>query len=68
MVRLCSCGERKAKEIHGINVQGGWHSEKKTTIAHSLRATGATALFNAGVPENLIQDVTGHRSSCTNAL
>ena len=30
---------------------------------HSLRATGATALFNAGVPEKLIRDVTGHRSN-----
>ena len=29
---------------------------------HSLRATGASALFNAGVPEKLIRDVTGHRS------
>ena len=29
---------------------------------HTLRATGATALFNAGVPEKLIRDVTGHRS------
>ena len=34
--------------------------QKKTN--HSLRATGATALFNAGVPEKLIRDVTGHRS------
>ena len=34
--------------------------EKKSN--HSLRATGATALFNAGVPEKLIRDVTGHRS------
>ena len=29
---------------------------------HSLRATGATALFDAGVPESLIQKRTGHRS------
>ena len=34
---------------------------KKTN--HSLRATGATALFSAGVPEKLIRGVTGHRSS-----
>ena len=34
--------------------------EKKTN--HTLRAIGATALFNAGVPEKLIRDVTGHRS------
>ena len=36
---------------------------KKTN--RSLRATGASALFHAGVPEKLIRDVTGH---CTNAL
>ena len=36
-------------------------SGKKTN--HSLRATGASALFNAGVPERMIRDVTGHRSS-----
>ena len=35
--------------------------EKKTN--HSLRATGATALFNAGVAEKMIRDVTGHRSN-----
>ena len=30
---------------------------------HSLRATGATALFNANVLEKMIRDVTGHRSN-----
>ena len=29
---------------------------------HSLRATGATAMFQNGVPETIIQKVTGHRS------
>ena len=29
----------------------------------SLQATSATTLFNAGVPDKLIQDVTGHRSN-----
>ena len=29
---------------------------------HSLRATGATALFHADVPERIIQKTTGHRS------
>ena len=33
---------------------------KKTN--HSLRATGATTLFKAGVPEKIIQSTTGHRS------
>ena len=35
--------------------------EKKTN--HSLRATGATAMFAAQVPEKMIKDVTGHKSS-----
>ncbi len=30
---------------------------------HSLRATGATTLFDAGVPEKIIQKTTGHRST-----
>lgn len=34
-------------------------SEKKTN--HSLRATGATAMFTASVPKKMIQDITGHR-------
>ena len=29
---------------------------------HSLRATGATDLYTAGVPEKIIQERTGHRS------
>ena len=29
---------------------------------HSLRATGANALYTAGVPEKIIQERTGHRS------
>ena len=29
---------------------------------HSLRATGTTALFDAGVQESVIQKRTGHRS------
>ena len=29
---------------------------------HSLRATGATILFNSNVPEKIIQNTTGHRS------
>ena len=36
-------------------------ADKKTN--HSLRATGASALFNAGVPEKMIREVTGHRSN-----
>ena len=29
---------------------------------HSLRATGATQLYESGVPEKLVQEQTGHRS------
>ena len=29
---------------------------------HSLRATGATAMYESGAPEKLIQERTGHRS------
>ena len=35
--------------------------ESKTN--HSLRATGATAMFSAEVPEKMIKGVTGHKSS-----
>ncbi len=28
-----------------------------------MRATGATALFSAGVPDKMIREVTGHRSN-----
>ena len=40
--------------------------EKKSN--HSLRATGATAMFAAQVPEKMIKDVTGHKSSKALAL
>ena len=33
-----------------------------TFTNHSLRATGATVLFDAGVPEAVIQKRTGHKS------
>ena len=36
-------------------------SGKKTN--HSLRRTAATTLFEKGVPEKIIQGVTGHRST-----
>ena len=36
--------------------------EKKTKTNHSLRVTGASSLFDAGVPEKIIQQSTGHRS------
>ena len=30
---------------------------------HTLKATKASALFNAGIPEKMIREVTGHRSN-----
>ena len=51
--KLCKYLETMCKET-GIK-------EKKTN--HSLRATGASALFAAGVQEKIIHDITGHRSS-----
>jgi hypothetical protein len=35
----------------------------KVKTAHCLRVTCATKLFNAGVPEKMIRERTGHRSS-----
>ena len=35
------------------------HDQKSN---HSLRATGATAMFQSNVPETVIQKTTGHRS------
>ena len=42
-----------------MSIEAGF-GELKTN--HSLRATGATALFSVGVPEKIIQKNTGHRS------
>ena len=39
--------------------EAGIHGKKAN---HSLRATGATILFNAQVPEKMIKEITGHRS------
>ena len=54
-------GRDKLQTFMEVMCQEAGISEKKTN--HSLRATGATALFNAGVPKKLIKDVTGHRSN-----
>ena len=35
---------------------------QKSLTNHSLRAAGATAMFQAGIPEKLIAEHTGHRS------
>ena len=53
------CGENKLSSMvknmfEMVGIEG------KTN--HSLRATGATEMFRAGVPEKIIQERTGHRS------
>ena len=47
---------KMAKEVYAEAGVGGQRSN------HSLRATGATELYQAGVPENVIQERTGHLS------
>ena len=47
------------KKFHLMCVQAGIKGNKTN---HSLRATGATELYESGVPEKLIQKRTGHRS------
>ena len=42
-----------------MSIQAGLHELKSN---HSLQATGTTALFASGVPEKIIQKITGHRS------
>ena len=51
-------GRDKLKTFQEVMCREAGISEK-----HSLRATGVSALFNAGVPEKLIKDVTGHQSN-----
>ena len=47
----------KVKKMCGLaGIEG-----RKTN--HSLRATGATQMYDSGVPEKLIQERTGHRST-----
>ena len=47
------------KKFHLMCEQAGIKGNKTN---HSLRATGATELYESGVPEKLIQERTGHRS------
>ena len=66
---------QQTKARHGIktcpvgkNKLGSFVSEICTEAGipcktnHSLRATGATTLFQSKVPEKIIQKTTGHRS------
>ena len=43
------------KMCSDVNIHGNFTN-------HNLRATSATLLFNAGVPESIIQKRTGHKS------
>ena len=61
MVRMLSSGQGKPSQVSRNDVPGGRALFQKNN--HSLRATGATMLFSAGVPEKLIRDVTGHTSN-----
>ena len=53
------CGENKLSSMVKIMFKMVG-IEGKTN--HSLRASGATEMFRAGVPEKIIQEHTGHRS------
>ena len=53
-------GKEKLQKFVEVMCKEAGINGKKTN--HSLRATGATAIFNASVPEKMIRDVTGHRS------
>ena len=46
------------KFLEGMCQEAGIKGKKTN---HSLHATGASAMFNAGVPEKLIRSVTGYR-------
>ena len=48
-----------SKMLKTMCEEAGIHGNKTN---HSLRAYAATELFSAGIPENVIQDRTGHRS------
>ena len=59
-------GKNTLHNLLGTMCVEAGNEEKKSN--HSLRATGATAMFAAQVPEKMIKDVTGHKSSKALAL
>ena len=74
-ISYCTPLERFDKDSHWYSQQRGKHTlanmvKNMFTEAgidgaftnHSLLATAATDLFQAGVPEKVIQEFTGHRS------
>ena len=57
----CPVGVQKLKTmVKDMCSEGGFGGN---FINHSLRATGATTLFHAGVPEAIIQKRSGHKST-----
>ena len=60
MVYCTTYWKEYAKQNGQRNLSGGGISGRKTN--HSLRATGVSDLFQAGVPEKMIQERSGHLS------
>ena len=58
LVRLHTSGEGEAPNLSASNV-----SRCRNMWKEDQSQLGSSALFSAGVPEKLIRDVTGHRSS-----
>ena len=54
-------GQNSCSKMITVMCEEAGISGKKTN--HSLRRTAATTLFEKGVPEKIIQGVTGHRST-----
>ena len=54
-------GKEKLQKFVELLCNDAGITDKKTN--HSLRVTGATALFSAGVPKRLIHDMMGHQSN-----
>lgn len=48
----------------GLKIFNDWETKIRQEVPnHSLRATGATALYQAGVTETIIKRQTGHQSA-----
>ena len=61
MVHCCSVGCNTLNHMVPKMCSEAKFSSRMTN--HSLRATGATELYDAGVPEKIIKECTGHRST-----
>ena len=58
-------GKEKLRTFVQVTCKEAGISEHK--MNHSLQAARATALFTADIPEKIIQEVIGHRSSAVMA-